>query len=391
MALTGADRVCAAAPAERVEIKSGWNGLSPDGPEQTRILLERRGNAYLMTGTTGHARQPQPLPPTSIDVARVAALVDAMEQPRQDGVSLAWATSLQGQARKVLDRGDNWVRREYRLPQQREMIDAVAGDPQRLRDALTKGYGGSLHTDDYPDVAIRITLADGAVVTAHSASQHTLMLPWNRAPGGTTFSADISHALAALLPSGSTNRDRFADAMSDLELEEILTGGMRSDLDRIAADAGAAGALHQLQARFRVDEVRFRTTDNILFATLHQPGEAFDFAVRLSLPLKNGALVDPDREFRRVDSEIASVRLSTAMMLELKRLPQDKRVVRISSLGGDFQEIRRESVATSLAAHHQWPDVVANPDLLTNAVEVETEMDDSVWIVLADGRATRYL
>ncbi len=77
-------------------------------------------------------------------------------------------------------------------------------------------------TDDYPQISIKFLVNEEAVAELASRAQHTFMVPWTVTWGTnrhTTYDAEISRAVANLLPSGFLHRERIQG-----NLLSLLTG-----------------------------------------------------------------------------------------------------------------------------------------------------------------------
>src|SRR5436190_22805190 len=67
-------------------------------------------------------------------------------------------------------------------------------------------------SDDYPSIRVTVVFANDKRWVASSDSYYPFMLPWGVSLNGTeqtTYNADISRAIAALMPNRSLNRNRL--------------------------------------------------------------------------------------------------------------------------------------------------------------------------------------
>jgi len=92
--------------------------------------------------------------------------------------------------------------------------------------------------DDYPQVTIKVELKDGGRWVCSSDSYYPFMLPWKVNRGDveeTTYNADISRTLAALIAEGSVNRNRLGDE----ELKEWLSDAVMSHIKGTVETSGS--------------------------------------------------------------------------------------------------------------------------------------------------------
>jgi len=223
----GADR-----PVRQVEIDSSWGGL---GKPQTFHLTIRADMA-------------------DFDPKRVQGLVEALGATRiahptrgNLGLSGDW---LKANARRVLsERNLNFSDEAENL--QRLQIDTFSD--VGVVDRLLPQIFDSRHTDDYPSVRVRVTFADGTIVSAESHAQGPYMLPWTITPGGRTYDARIARAVAALLPARTVNRDRLNGDDLPHHLADAVLGSLKERLDRLDAGNRAGSALNELRKQFNVE------------------------------------------------------------------------------------------------------------------------------------------
>jgi hypothetical protein len=105
-------------------------------------------------------------------------------------------------------------------PNQRALFRQNFTDPKVVENLLPFAFQFK-KWDDYPHLTVTVRFASGDRWTCSSNSYYPFMLPWKVNVGGNahiTYNADISRALAALLPNGSVNRSR----LNDDELKEWL-------------------------------------------------------------------------------------------------------------------------------------------------------------------------
>jgi hypothetical protein len=84
-------------------------------------------------------------------------------------------------------------------------------------------------SDDYPAVEVEVTFEDSSKLGAVTTSQYIFMLPWSvSTKDNKTFNADISHAVSALMPNKTANKER----LSGSDLAQQLTDAVMSSIER---------------------------------------------------------------------------------------------------------------------------------------------------------------
>lgn len=104
---------------------------------------------------------------------------------------------------------------------QRAWLTNALLDVEILGD-LVRGSIYSHHTDDYPEIHLVFSRGDTEVARVESWAQHTFMVPWAVVWGTnkhTSYDAEISRAVANLLPNGFLHRKRIQG-----DLFTLLTG-----------------------------------------------------------------------------------------------------------------------------------------------------------------------
>jgi hypothetical protein len=115
-------------------------------------------------------------------------------------------------------------------------------------------YAGKLiRTDDYPHVKVHLSWPDGRTYDVESDEQTPYMLPWKIGPEERkTYNADISRAVAALLPPGALNRRRLSGDMLAAEYAQFIQDAYEQNLDEIDAEIRLGSQLRPLQANFKI-------------------------------------------------------------------------------------------------------------------------------------------
>jgi hypothetical protein len=236
-----------ASPVTAIEIATTWNGTvqSPNSVVTIRSIqggfkrswdsVALAENNVLRFGPSPsdslaeHPATPASAPELSQDIVttnEVMALVTAVASPAllkpelsNLGISSAWlAERAPNAARTVGSLGEpNGARQQQFF--QRSFTDL------NLIGTLLPRIVGTSWTDDPVWVRVKIKFADGKIWTAETRNQPSFMLSWTVQRDGEsfqTFNADISRAIAMLLPKGVVNRERLAGAgLDDLIVRAI--------------------------------------------------------------------------------------------------------------------------------------------------------------------------
>ncbi len=163
-----------------------------------------------------------------------------------------------------------------------------------------------MKSDDYPSVRITVALAGSQSWVASSESYYPFMLPWKVSVGDrmqTNYNADISRAIAAILPSGSPNRARLNGDELRNELAQDVMRDIEGQWDALGVENLAPESFASLRQQFEVDRARivpyrgydfgYRTGDpspheENLEATLRQRNSPANVAVEVELLFHDG-------------------------------------------------------------------------------------------------------
>jgi hypothetical protein len=114
---------------------------------------------------------------------------------------------------------------------------------------------GSSWTDDGVWVHVSVRFVDGMSIEAETRNQPSFMLPWTCETDGKkvrTFNANISRAVAKLLPEGSVNKARLAGEGLMREIVFQMDGSVTKRWKEIGAEDKAGTALDQLRKQYLI-------------------------------------------------------------------------------------------------------------------------------------------
>jgi hypothetical protein len=270
--------LCQRPALREITIESGWGGLG-DSQNLNLVIESRDGMNYLGKD--------------AVDPKLVDALLSSLSSPPlpaptlgNSGVTAEWLE----QNASDFPRGG--------APNQKALFRQNFADPKTVEQLLPFAFK-FIKFDDYPHLTVTVAFAGGQRWTSSSDSYYPYMLPWKVNLNGneqTTYNADISRALAALMPTGSLNRDR----LNDEELKQLLAGAVMTHIkeqwDLLGVENRAPDNLAVLRRNFEVQRASIspyrsedygydrgepRPHEENLLATLRQPPSVAEDVVLL--------------------------------------------------------------------------------------------------------------
>jgi hypothetical protein len=205
----------------QIKIDSGWGGLGE--PQNSDVIIRRERGEFRRDGKR-------------VDAALVEALVAGLDAPRITkpepenlGITPAWLKAHVTSAKRHLP-----GRFSDATASQKELFATAFTDPTVIAKVVTGLFAyGSL--DDYPYAQVDVVFEDGSKLSANSDSNYAFLIPWELSgQNGATYNANISRAVAALMPAKTVNKERLAgnafvgevahDVMLQIEPEWKLRG-----------------------------------------------------------------------------------------------------------------------------------------------------------------------
>lgn len=202
---------------KKIHIVSNWDGLGPSG--HSELIIERKSDGYRAKGKR-------------IDDGLVRDLLEALNAP-----PMSPNLSNLGITQNWLDANANLALKSYSAESyeraaenQRALFSTAFRDITliaRLMTRIIRGYS----TDDYPSFQMEILKIDGQSVFVSTQEQPIFMLPLvisTDAQEIKTYNANISRAIANLLPLKFTNRERLSGSallydVAEKVMQEIET------------------------------------------------------------------------------------------------------------------------------------------------------------------------
>jgi WG repeat protein len=243
-----------AAPAQRVvrqiSIHSGWVGLGAS--RQTEVVIRHEGSNYLSNGRR-------------LDAVLVQALLKAIDAAPVPAPSLASLGLTQSWLAKQLIPAQETQRVAISeaTASQKDLFVTSFTNPAVMARVVEDLYNYSSF-DDNPGVRVEIVFEDGAKLSASSDSYFAFMLPWKVSTSNAeTYNADLSHALAALLPPKTANRERLAGQEFVSALSEALMRRIKSEWNLRGVESRAGDALATLRTAYTVEAADINPYHNV--------------------------------------------------------------------------------------------------------------------------------
>jgi hypothetical protein len=275
--------------ASEIKISSYWGGLG--APQKTEITIHRKNGKYYLDHK-------------SVESSLIEELVSALNEPVINGpdfpnlgITPQW---LKENAVPAATKGAaNFV---DAAQNQKDLYVNSFNDPELLHKVVP-GMFQFVRTDDYPSTDIALKFEDGSVLTAESHSWYEFMLPWKLSRNGeTTYNADISRAVAALMPNKATNRERLAGKGLDVALAESVMGYIENNWKLLDAENKLGDTLNDLRREYTIGSAEInpyhhpeygiewstkQPHETNLHAILHNAGVPSNYVVALVLRITN--------------------------------------------------------------------------------------------------------
>ncbi|MGO9589212.1 MAG: hypothetical protein ACLP3K_04090 [Candidatus Acidiferrales bacterium] len=277
---------CQEIPWREITIESRWGGLAQS--QDLKIVMTAKHGAIVV----GKHR----IDPKLVDALIASLKSTAQAAPTPSNLGLT----------------QNWLERNVQTPQkeapnQQALFRESFTDSTTIADLLPFAFQFAKF-DDYPQLTITVVLKNGGRWVCSSDSYYPFMLPWKVNRGSeeeTTYNADISRAVALLMPQGSVNRNR----LSDEELKEWLSDAVMQHIKErwevLGVENRAPESFAELRHDFEVQYARinpYRSVDygyvegekgpheENLLATLRQPSLPPNVADDVALLFHDGKI-----------------------------------------------------------------------------------------------------
>lgn len=234
----------------QVRITTSWGGLGK--PEKTEVIIRKDGTSF----RSGRQK---------IDGTLISSLVSALneetiEEPSVPnlGITDAWLKSMVNKN----DVSPYWA---DAAPNQKDLFVGSFTDVSTVAEVVPRLFD-FVRTDDYSAAEAHVTFEDGSTISASSHSQYQFMLPWkvDRNDGAvTTFNANLSRAMAALMPNKATNRSRMTGEGLERVLAEAVKQEIKNKWNILGVQNRASETLTLLRGQYTVESADINGYHNV--------------------------------------------------------------------------------------------------------------------------------
>lgn len=362
-------------------------GPTPTEPDKTFLDIFKNGEAYNLGSAV-------------VDSSLVAAMVSALRAPvnpepnREDlGFTSAW---LKANASSL---GQTFARTTFigGKPIQQSAFESTFADPAAVDKAIPLLFRHTFCVDcDHFTLSVEISVGfdDGTRIDARASSDSPYMLPWHLRSGGRdvdAYNADISRAIAALMPENSANRSRLAGEGLATELGHIVLTQEERERGLQDIENETGGTLSAIRSRYAVGYAGInRFHESGMFGTgqagpnlhlqLTTPDWPPNFREEVALAYVNGSVVGTDKflsdgpkfeklvlsvpwlakyaqNHPKVPIELSFVHDASLSDAAIKLFSADMKAIGREKLIPEVEEAKNEIALLSLGsgmAHSQW-------------------------------------
>jgi hypothetical protein len=229
-----------------ITIKTTWAGLGEIRNPITDVVISGNRGGYRVNGK-------------HIEDGKVAAFLSAVDEPavlapslENCGITPTWLE--RNQLKAVEDATPQKLK--SLSPAQIDLFRSHYTDLRLVQTLLEKMFD-SFHTDDFPQISVRISRKDADDILLESDSQYPWMLPWFGEPGTAGYNCHISQTLAALLPANAVNRSRLS--VNDgfrYDLAQDVMGAIRDEWDKLDTDWHVGSQIAPILSRFDLTDTK---------------------------------------------------------------------------------------------------------------------------------------
>jgi hypothetical protein len=223
-----------------IEITSSWGGLG--GLSKTDLVVRNEKGRYY----SGRKQ---------IDASLVLALVHALDEPPLSEPQLANLGITQSWLEEKATPSALGHTPYSATTNQKDLYLKTFTDPSAIEKIVPRLFQ-FIRTDDYPFTHVNVIFHDDRVLEFESGAWYEFMLPWNVTRGGDTtktYNANISRALAALMPPRATNRSRIAGAGLESELADAVMENIKTQWKILGVENRAGDVLALLRNQYVVE------------------------------------------------------------------------------------------------------------------------------------------
>jgi hypothetical protein len=253
-----------------VTIRSGWGGLG--SPQDITVAIHWTQSGFRRNNNT-------------IESKLVQALVSALESPlitKPDinnlGITQSWLNAQVGSQKPR-----SFAQATTTTPGQRAFFDEKFTDLTFVAEAIPNLWRYTKF-DDYPGVSVEVEFEDGSKMSATTHSYYVFMIPWQVAgQNGETYNADISRAVAALLPNKAVNKERLGGSDLAEELTQAAMGKLETAWNIKGTEEMVGDSLAHLRRKYQVTEAKITPYHHPEYGTATYKGEPEESNLHVSL------------------------------------------------------------------------------------------------------------
>jgi hypothetical protein len=280
---------------------------------------------------------------------------------------------------------------------QKALFESTFNDPDKIASVVPTLFTFT-RFDDYPRAEVRIEFSDGSQTTLTSHSYYEFMLPWTilGSENEETYNADISRAIAALLPSKSVNKERLAGVDFGSHLADSVMRSIESQWKQIGAEDRAGDSLANLRHSYTISAsdinpyhdaefgVSWRAKgphETNLHVTLHKPEFPPNLAVEGIFLSESGKIQGID-EFLKAGSRYEDLALSVTWLMDWLREHPDSRAWLFNVHGLSFGEHALQTFSKDMELRER-NDLVENVRAEQSQIAL-LKIDGADWLIFPD-------
>jgi hypothetical protein len=239
----------------RRDVARKLDGAGKGEPDSTDLVIHREGDAYYLDDKDAKI----------VDASLIAVLVKALTAPANPDISLdglgVTPTWLKANASSVAHHlAETRVVNGH--PVHEAMLESSFADPATMEKVVPRLFDNRYYfcfdcRHYLQSVVVHVTFDNFTSLEARSSSQFPYMLPW-RLTGNPTpasaFNADISRAIAALMPENSSNRSRLSGENLAMELGRSVLMDVEHQAQLLEVESKTGGTLAALRSRYTVEQ-----------------------------------------------------------------------------------------------------------------------------------------
>ena len=280
------------ARAQSVDIRvenNYWNAFQP--PVKSELKIQGKDGKYTADGK-------------SVDSGAMLAFIKSLDEPAIKEISLENL----GLTQEWINANAQAAFKEYFKdrasdvsPVQKDLFERSFRDLRFMRNVV-QAYYGSFWTDDYPKIYLTMHV-NSRTIQLSSTNQHQFMIPWTIIENGEareSFNANISHALAAILPERAVHKSRLDGKNLRYALSEHLYWTLRDEWAILTTEAKMPEDIQKIRKKYNVEKSDVGCIASIDVegacpswnATLRSPDLPANYAIGVSLPYEKGHVLN---------------------------------------------------------------------------------------------------